>query len=216
MASAQALQTAEVSDGTAICRAATPRRKHTDVHWSVSKSSPCRRSPLSLDMVCMAAESPPLVVVLDSDPDTTEMLQMALDAAGFAVVTGNLHEFRTGEEDLLAFLERTDPDVILYDLSPPYEKNWAYLETMRQHPAFARPALVITTTNQRAVQKLVSLPVVEIFAKPYDLDVLTSAVRTALTARTEGDGEDRRRGGERRTGDDRRSPGDRRARGPTD
>jgi CheY-like chemotaxis protein len=164
----------------------------------------------------MAAESPPLVVVLDSDPDTTEMLQMALQAAGFAVVTGNLHEFRTGEDDLLAFLERTEPDVILYDLSPPYEKNWTYLETMRQHPAFARPGLVITTTNKRAVEKLVSLPVVEIFGKPYDLDVLTSAVRTALTAPTTSDGEDRRRRDDRRTGDDRRSLGDRRAGSPTE
>jgi len=158
---------------------------------------------------------PPRVVVLDSDLDTIEMLQAALQTAGFLVVTGNLHEFRTRQRDLFAFLEHAQPDVILYDLSPPYELNWAYLQDARLHPTFARCGLVVTTTNQRAVEKLVSLPVVEIFAKPYDVDLLATAVRKALApAHTTSADEDRRHRPDRRTGDDRRSGYDRRDHGP--
>jgi DNA-binding response OmpR family regulator len=159
----------------------------------------------------MTADPPRVVAILDSDPDTTEMLQVALEAAHFVVATGSLHEFRSGTEDLFAFLDRTRPDVILYDLSPPYEANWAFLQRARQNPTFARCGLVITTTNKRAVEKLVSLPVVEIFGKPYDLDVLTTAVRTATAPPSTVDSDDDRRlGRDRRIGDDRRSGNDRR------
>lgn len=160
---------------------------------------------------------PPRVVVLDSDPDTSEMLQMALEAAQFTVVPGNLHEFRTGQQDLFAFLEEVRPDVILYDLSPPYDTNWSYLENARQHPTFAGCGLVITTTNRRAVEQLVSLPVLEIYGKPYDLDVLVGAVRHALSpSRGDAPAGERRRRPDRRAGDDRRSGTDRRADGSLD
>ena len=151
-----------------------------------------------------------VVAILDSDPDTTEMLQIALEAAGFVVAPGNLHQFRTGAEDLFAFLEGAQPDVILYDLSPPYEANWDFFLRARDHPTFARCGLVITTTNKRAVEKLVSLPVVEIFGKPYDLDALTTAVRAATAPPPTVESDVDRRSRDRRAGDDRRSGTDRR------
>jgi CheY-like chemotaxis protein len=159
----------------------------------------------------MTVESGRVVAILDSDPDTIEMLQMALEAEGFVVAAGNLHDLRAHEPDLLAFLERTRPDVILYDLSPPYEANWAFLQRARELPTFARSALVITTSNERAVRRFVSLPVVEILGKPYDLEVLTRAVREAISPASAGDHKgDRRQKEDRRAGDERRSGIDRR------
>ena len=161
----------------------------------------------------MTGASGGVVAILDSDPDTTEMLQIALESQGFVVVSGNLHNFRAHEQDLLAFLERTRPDVIVYDLSPPYAANWAFLRRVRELPTFARSALVITTSNERAVREFGSLPVVEIFGKPYDLDVLARAVREAISPSPPRDDQehDRRQGEDRRTGDDRRSQLDRRS-----
>lgn len=144
------------------------------------------------------------------------MLQVALEAADFVVATGSLHDFRTGTKDLFAFLDDTRPDVILYDLSPPYEANWAFIQRAQQRPTFARCGLVITTTNKRAVEKLVSLPVVEIFGKPYDLDVLTTAVRTATAPPSTVESDEDRRRRDRRTGDDRKSGNDRRDGGPVE
>lgn len=159
-----------------------------------------------------------VVAILDSDPDTTEMLRMALEAEGFVVAIGNLHDLRGHEQDLLAFLERIRPDVILYDLSPPYEENWAFLQRVRELPTFARSALVITTTNERAVRRFVSLPVVEILGKPYDLDVLIQAMRQAISPAPPDDRKDRRRHGQdRRSKPEQRSGIDRRdGRPPSD
>src|SRR5687768_3229315 len=101
----------------------------------------------------MASPSPPrVVVVLDSDPDTTELLKTMLEIAGMVVATGSLIDFRLGKDDLIAFLLRTAPDVILYDLGLPYEANYHFLQKQREHPDFPRCGLVITSTNARAVQ----------------------------------------------------------------
>ncbi len=129
----------------------------------------------------MPPPQPRVVAVLDSDPDTTELLKTVLEIEGMVVATGNLNEFRLGRENLLEFLQRTSPDVIVYDLGIPYEANYIYLQRMREDLAFPRCALVITTTNARAVEKLLGISAVEIIGKPYDIDALTRAVRSATS-----------------------------------
>ena len=158
---------------------------------------------------------PPIVVaVLDSDPDTTELLKSYLEIEGIVVATGSLLDFRLGKADLIEFLKRTAPDVILFDLGLPYEANYVYLQRVREDPAFPRSGFVVTTTNARAVRDLVGIEALEILGKPYDLSVLVTAVRAAAAelplpwARTEAD----RRLGDRRQGDrrvdaDSRAPG---------
>lgn len=125
------------------------------------------------------ANSPRVVAVLDSDPDTVEILKTILELDGFVVVTGDLNEFRLGKEDLNAFLERTQPHVIVYDLGLPYESNWHYLQTARRTAAFTRAGLVITTTNQEVVRRLFGVHAIEILGKPYDLGLLVAAVKSA-------------------------------------
>jgi CheY-like chemotaxis protein len=129
-----------------------------------------------------SAKPPRVVAVLDSDPDTTEMLKTMLEFAGMVATTGSLIEFRLGKDSLIAFLQRTKPDVIVYDLGPPYESNYQYLQKVREDPEFPRCGLVITTTNARAVESLLGVQAVEIFSKPYPLDGLVQAVQAAADA----------------------------------
>jgi CheY-like chemotaxis protein len=170
----------------------------------------------SFGPLIMTTTPPPRVVaVLDSDPDTTEMLKTMMEFAGMVAATGNLIDFRLGKDDLIAFLQRTKPDVIVYDLSPPYESNYHYLQKVREDPRFPRCGLVITTTNARAVESLLGIQAVEIFSKPYPLDGLVRAVQSATvdvpTASVHTPGTERRngdrRGGDRRTSDGRGASG---------
>ena len=133
----------------------------------------------------MTDRSPHLVVaVLDSDPDTTEMLKTWLEFNDFVVATGNLTEFRLGHASLIEFLERTNPDIVLYDLGPPYETNVEYLRRIRSDPAFPKCEVVITTTNAQLVERLFGIHAIEIVGKPYDLSALVDALRaTTLPSR---------------------------------
>jgi DNA-binding response OmpR family regulator len=142
-----------------------------------------------------------VVAVLDSDPDTTELLKTLLEVAGMVVATGSLIDFRLGKDSILAFLDRTKPDVILYDLGLPYESNFHFLQKMREDPAFPACGLVITTTNARVVENLLGVHAIEIHGKPYDLDALVRAVLTATPTAAlpdEGSREGDRRNGDRR------------------
>lgn len=123
------------------------------------------------------------VVVLDGDPDSLELLKTALEIDGASVAAGDLHAFQLGEQDLPAFIERTKPDVILYDLGLPYERSWRYLQSARRHPAFARAPLVITTTNEELVHRLFG---VQAIGKPYDLSVLVASLKAAALVGSSG------------------------------
>jgi CheY-like chemotaxis protein len=123
------------------------------------------------------AQSPPRVVaVLDSDPDTIEMLKTMLEYHGLVAATGSLIDFRLGKADLLEFLQRTAPDVIVYDLGLPYETNYQYLRKVREASGFPKCPLVITTTNARVVRDLLGIEALEIVGKPYDMAALLEAV----------------------------------------
>lgn len=118
------------------------------------------------------------VVVLDSDADSRELLQTALELDGLQPVPGDLLAFQLGDQNLVAFLDRTRPDAIVYDLGLPYHASWEYLQWARQQPAFARAGLVLTTTNAQMTERLFGVKAIN---KPYDLRVLVDLIRDAAS-----------------------------------
>lgn len=121
------------------------------------------------------------IAVINSNEDTTEMLREVLQRAGFSsVVIGHVTEIKRGQEDFLKFLEVHNPRVFVWDISIPYEENWRFTHLIMSSDAMKGRAVVLTTTNKRALDSLVGpTETIEIIGKPYDLDHILAAVKRA-------------------------------------
>jgi DNA-binding response OmpR family regulator len=119
------------------------------------------------------------VAVFNAHADTVAMLHLALQHAGFETIDAPLHEFERGIANALAFLRTREPDVVVYDVSPPYERTAAFCCDLQE--ADQRRAWVITSTNpQQTARDLRGRPErFELIGKPYDLDDVIAAVHRA-------------------------------------
>ena len=125
----------------------------------------------------------PVVAVLNSADDVIEMLRVALEGSGFAVVSAKLSEIQSGVMDLVAFVREHRPAAIVYDLPRPYEANWNFLRLLREVQFLNKLGWVLTTLDKAALEAAVGpAPVVQIvLGKPYGLDDVVAAVRQSLS-----------------------------------
>jgi CheY-like chemotaxis protein len=129
--------------------------------------------------------TPPVVAVFNTSPDTVDLLRVVLQQAGFVVVSTFTFHIRDGVVDLETFMRQHAPNVILYDVAPPYDANWALFQHLKAHTALAGCHFVITSPNAAQVQKLADRTerVFEVIGKPYDLDEIVRATKEALRTR---------------------------------
>lgn len=122
----------------------------------------------------------PVVAVFNTSPDTVELLRVVLQHAGFVVVSAFTFDIRDGRVDVEAFLRHTNPSVVVYDIAPPYDANWALFQALRTNSTLQQYRYVITSTNAPYVQRLAGdVHVHEIIGKPYDLNEIVAAVQMA-------------------------------------
>jgi diguanylate cyclase (GGDEF)-like protein len=116
------------------------------------------------------------VLIIDDDSDTRELVQMSLALARMETVTA------TSGAEGVAKAARDRPDAILLDVMMPFMDGPATLRALRADPRTADiPVLFLTASAMIAeVERLESLDVVGILAKPFDPATLGGRVRTAL------------------------------------
>ena len=131
------------------------------------------------------SERLPVIAVINSTPDIVDMLRLAIEQAGFVVVTALTFELRDGHVDLGQFIKQHDPLVVVYDIAPPYEANWHLFQHVAEMPVMKGRQFVITSTNARHVEGIAGPQqhVYEIVGKSYDLGEVVRAVKEASRAR---------------------------------
>jgi CheY-like chemotaxis protein len=125
----------------------------------------------------------PVVAVINTNPDLIELLKARIEAAGLVVLVIHIADIRAGL-DLGAVLTQHQPEVIVYDVVMPYERNWRFLQHLRE-TTLKRYRFVLTTPNAVAIARLVGKDekVYEVLDDHADIDAIVQAVREAARAR---------------------------------
>ena len=127
----------------------------------------------------------PVAAVINSSPDVVDILRLALEHAGFVVVSALTFEIRDAKVNLEEFITQHEPGVIVYDIAPPYEANWRLFEHVASTPIMRGRQFVLTSTNAHQVSGLAGREqhIYEVVGKPFDLDEIVRAVKEASRAR---------------------------------
>lgn len=116
----------------------------------------------------------PLVLVVDDDPDSRLLLELALSTSGYAVVTAV-----NGMEALRAARDRV-PRLILLDLAMPVMDGFTFrTEQLRDDALRAVP--VICVSGRHDADAVASrMRVAACIPKPFDLDVVIERVKAIV------------------------------------
>ena len=122
---------------------------------------------------------PPVVAIFNTSPDTVEMLRIVLEQAGFVVFGAYSYDMRDGKIDVTDMVKQHEPDAIIYDVAPPYDRNWRLFQHLCTMPGLRGMKFLITTTNAKHVREVAGADteVFEIVGKPYDLELVVDAVK---------------------------------------
>jgi DNA-binding response OmpR family regulator len=120
--------------------------------------------------------------VFNASEDTVAFVRLFFEGQGFRVVTQSWPAYDPLRAEVAdAFVSQHGADVVIFDVSLPYDENWQHFEDFQRMLDGRRVPVVLTTTNERALKAMIgATEAIEIVGKPYDLDQLASAVRTAM------------------------------------
>ena len=130
-------------------------------------------------------KGPPVVAIVNTNPDLVKILRYNLERAGFVVFEIHIEDIRLGAANVHSLLEQHDPSVIVYDIAPPYEMNWRFLDHLRASTGFRGRQFVLTSVNVRNAEEVVGNDesVYEVLGEEQDIGDVVRAVKEASRAR---------------------------------
>lgn len=149
--------------------------------------APPQALPDTRDCAKDVVQPRPVVALFNASDDTVEMVQRMLDVSGIhCLVSCHFADLRKGTVNFAAYLLEHQPQVVIFDISPPYEQNWTFFRTLRDNPAMNGRGLVLTTTNKDRLDEVVGhdSSAIEIVGKPYDRAEIMAAIDGALQHRS--------------------------------
>src|SRR5690349_6405206 len=95
-----------------------------------------------------------VVAIFNTSPDLIDLLRRALEPAVIVAVSVMTHQIREGVVDVEGFLRQHQPQVVIYDIAPPYVANWQLLQHICEMDVMQDRQIVLTSTNAKQVERL--------------------------------------------------------------
>ncbi|HUN65854.1 MAG TPA: response regulator [Bacteroidota bacterium] len=112
----------------------------------------------------------PLVLIIEDNPQASQLIQMYLQEAGYRTDTA-----RDGSEGIEK-AKRLKPHIITLDMIMPIKDGWQVLKELKRHPICKDiPIIIISITDEKKLG--FSMGAVDYFVKPVNRDELIKAVQ---------------------------------------
>src|SRR5580692_4903454 len=114
-----------------------------------------------------------IVALFNASDDTIDMVQTILGKGDSAqtLVWCHFADLKKGIVDFAEYVGEHNPEVVVFDISPPYGANWEFYKTMRDADAMRGRGSVLTTTNKARLDEVLGTDchALEVVGKPEDL-----------------------------------------------
>src|ERR1700736_2347800 len=122
-----------------------------------------------------------IVALFNASDDTIDMIQALLTASGGAqsLVWCHFADLKKGVVDFKKYLNKHNPEVVIFDISPPYDENWQFFKTMRDADVMRGRGSVLTTTNKNRLDEVLGTDshALEVVGMPKDLHLIQMAIK---------------------------------------
>jgi len=122
-----------------------------------------------------------VVALFNASDDTVDMIQKLLtdSGEGQTLIWCHFADLKNGVVNFGKYLGKHNPEVVVFDLSPPYDENWCYFKTMRDDQAMTGRGVVLTTTNKNRLDEVLGQDshAVEVVGRPKDLYEIGEAIK---------------------------------------
>lgn len=125
--------------------------------------------------------SPGIVALFNASDDTVDMVQALLTGSHNeqTLIWCHFADLKKGVVDFGKYMEQHNPEVVIFDLSPPYDENWRFFKTMRDAETMEGRGIVLTTTNKNRLDEVLGEDslALEVVGKAEDLAQIDAAIR---------------------------------------
>ena len=122
-----------------------------------------------------------LVALFNASDDTIDMVQKLLTDAGRSqtLIWCHFADLKKGVIDFGKYMTKHNPEIVIFDISPPYDENWTFYKTMRDSEVMKRRGTVLTTTNKNRLDEVLGQDsyALEVVGRTEDLHQIAAAIR---------------------------------------
>jgi DNA-binding response OmpR family regulator len=120
----------------------------------------------------------PTVAIMNGSAELMDTLTTLFEMEGYNTASIHIDDVKRGHVDFICWLDRHDPQIVIYDVGAPFEENLNFLKLLETSGKMKGRCLIVTTTNLKAFRQVADRPanVHEILGKPFDLEQLLATV----------------------------------------